>query len=507
MLSHVSQILIAGSGSAILNLGDEVIFASMLQDLRNQFPNARVGVMSANPPGILDRYGVQEIRDSDIQALIEFARQSDLLILGGGGLFYDYWGFAFERLLTQQQTGVGIFLGFALLATLLNKPLMIYAVGVGPLSSEIGKRYTRLAFEQAIIISVRDTQSKELLIQLGIHPDRIRVTADPAWRFPDVSPALGKDLLQNIGLNSTSPILAVSVRPWTNSENQQWEVALAHALDNFVTYQQGTVLFIPFHKSDGITNDYAQSEKIKNLMESRSSAYVLDADLSTEEKISILRNCDLMLGMRLHANILAMRYGIPVVGLVYDPKVANLFVEIGKSEYALDLDLCTAQTLHTLFQKAWAERDNLRAFYEKTIQAMSARAKENVLLAKEAVQHGCLPNSFLSTDTLQWIKDVAIENITHSQEQIQSLTSYIAAQQNQIAAQQNQIAAQQNQIAAQQNQIQVQQAQIEALNSQIHLIFQSSSWKITRPLRFLKRLFTAPRRAIQELINCPPRKS
>jgi len=497
MLSHVSQILIAGSGSAILNLGDEVIFASMLQDLRNQFPNARVGVMSANPPGILDRYGVQEIRDSDIQALIEFARQSDLLILGGGGLFYDYWGFAFERLLTQQQTGVGIFLGFALLATLLNKPLMIYAVGVGPLSSEIGKRYTRLAFEQAIIISVRDTQSKELLIQLGIHPDRIRVTADPAWRFPDVSPALGKDLLQNIGLNSTSPILAVSVRSWTYSENQQWEVELAHALDNFVTYQQGTVLFIPF---DGITNDYAQSEKIKNLMESRSSAYVLDADLSTEEKISILRNCDLMLGMRLHANILAMRYGIPVVGLVYDPKVANLFVEIGKSEYALDLDLCTAQTLHTLFQKAWAERDNLRAFYEKTIQAMSARAKENVLLAKEAVQHGCLPNSFLSTDTLQWIKDVAIENITHSQEQIQSLTSYIAAQQNQIAAQQNQI-------AAQQNQIQVQQAQIEALNSQIHLIFQSSSWKITRPLRFLKRLFTAPRRAIQELINCPPRKS
>ena len=490
MLSHVSQILIAGSGSAILNLGDEVIFASMLQDLRNQFPNARVGVMSANPPGILDRYGVQEIRDSDIQALIEFARQSDLLILGGGGLFYDYWGFAFERLLTQQQTGVGIFLGFALLATLLNKPLMIYAVGVGPLSSEIGKRYTRLAFEQAIIISVRDTQSKELLIQLGIHPDRIRVTADPAWRFPDVSPALGKDLLQNIGLNSTSPILAVSVRSWTYSENQQWEVALAHALDNFVTYQQGTVLFIPF---DGITNDYAQSEKIKNLMESRSSAYVLDADLSTEEKISILRNCDLMLGMRLHANILAMRYGIPVVGLVYDPKVANLFVEIGKSEYALDLDLCTAQTLHTLLQKAWAERDNLRAFYEKTIQAMSARAKENVLLAKEAVQHGCLPNSFLSTDTLQWIKDVAIENITHSQEQIQSLTSYIAAQQNQIAAQQNQI--------------QVQQAQIEALNSQIHLIFQSSSWKITRPLRFLKRLFTAPRRAIQELINCPPRKS
>lgn len=466
MTSHVRRILIAGAGTAAWwNAGDEAILSSMLREMRAQFPGVEIGVISANPRGTLDAYRVREISTSDIQALIEFAQKSDLMILGGGGLFYDYWGFTVEYLLTEAQGGAGIYVGFALLATLLNKPLMIYAVGVGPLFFVTAKHYTRLAFEQASRITVRDNESKELLASLGISPETIQVTADPVWGIPDISPDLGKDLLRGMGINASSPVLGVSVRPWTNHGNEkEWEAEVARALDAFVERNRGTILFIPFHKNDGSVDDHAQSEKIRKQMQYPESAYILESSLKLEEKISLLRCCDLVLGMRLHASILAMRYGIPAIGLAYDPKVTNLFAEVGKPGYSLDLRFLTAETLQFVLQQAWKERDDLRAFYERTAETMSTLAGKNVLLAVEAAKQPSPPNPQFPPDTFHWVKTLFIEDVLRFNRQNKALAQQIIEQ----------------------------QVQIDFLNTQFELLKESFSWKITLPLRFLRMFFQNP---------------
>ncbi len=467
MSSHVRQILIAGAGTAAWwNAGDEAILSGMLLELRAQFPEARIGVVSANPKGALGIYRVMEVPGSDIRALIEFAEQSDLLILGGGGLFYDYWGFTVDDLLTGAQRGAGIYVGFALLATLLNKPLMIYAVGVGPLFSDVGKHYTRLAFEQAHGITVRDSESKEILASLGIPPENVHVTADPVWRFPDISLELSKSLVPPVGLNASSPLLGVSVRPWTNPDAEDdWETEVARALDGFIEQYQGTVLFIPFHKSDGSVDDHAQSEKIRGLMKYADSAHVLDADISLEKKISLLRRCNLTLGMRLHANILAMRYGIPAVGLAYDPKVANLFNEVGKPGYSLDLRLIGAETLLFVLGQAYKERVALRAFYEQCAESMRAKAGENASRAARLTRTMDQVSSHsLPADTFQWVKSLLRDHTLHASEQFISLNQQITEQ----------------------------QAQINFLSAHLNGLKRSFSWKVTLPLRFLRMFFQNP---------------
>lgn len=140
MMEDVKKILIAGAGTgAWWNAGDEAICKTMIADLRAQIPNAHIFLVSANPAGFLTQEGLTEIPFDDITLLSDAIQQSDLVILGGGGIFYDHWHFATGELLTSTHSGLGLYFDIALLATLHNKPLMLYAVGVGPLQSDRGK--------------------------------------------------------------------------------------------------------------------------------------------------------------------------------------------------------------------------------------------------------------------------------------------------------------------------------------------------------------------------------
>ena len=55
----------------------------------------------------------------------------------------------------------------ALLSAIYGKPLMLYAVGVGPLLSEHGRQYTKVIGDLAPRITVRDAASKSLFEQFN----------------------------------------------------------------------------------------------------------------------------------------------------------------------------------------------------------------------------------------------------------------------------------------------------------------------------------------------------
>ena len=156
------RILIAGY-YGFGNAGDEAILAGMLADLRALRPDLEFLVASGDPAGTQADHGVQAIPRDDLQAVLTAVRESDLVILGGGGLFQDYWESVTEDLLTPRQGGLAAYLSFPVLAALLGKPAMIYAAGVGPLRTPEGRRQTRTAFELCQRATVRDAESLALL--------------------------------------------------------------------------------------------------------------------------------------------------------------------------------------------------------------------------------------------------------------------------------------------------------------------------------------------------------
>ncbi|MCK5376929.1 MAG: hypothetical protein KAJ97_07610, partial [Acidobacteria bacterium] len=107
------------------NLGDEAILSSMLAGFESTVPGAKVVVTSGDPEATTARHGIGAVHWRDIPAIVREVGESDLVILGGGGLFLDYWGYAGETLLTRDHWGLPFFAGPAVVAALQGKPLLL----------------------------------------------------------------------------------------------------------------------------------------------------------------------------------------------------------------------------------------------------------------------------------------------------------------------------------------------------------------------------------------------
>ena len=182
--ASMTKVLIAGYYGAG-NLGDEAILSCMLQELGKAIPDFEASVVSTDPADTTHRHGIPSVGYQDIPGLIAAARDSNLVILGGGGLFHDYWDVDPGTVLTPQQSGLAYYAGIPLLARLVGVPCMIYAVGVGPLRTEESRRLTAMAFELASVASVRDALSLDLVALVDKLSERARrrisLSSDPAF--------------------------------------------------------------------------------------------------------------------------------------------------------------------------------------------------------------------------------------------------------------------------------------------------------------------------------------
>ncbi len=387
-------ILIAGY-YGFHNTGDEAILAAMLDGLRAVQPDLDPVVVSGDPPGTQAAHGVRSILWTDMDALVREAEASRLILLGGGGLFHDYWDFDPNSLLSPDHSGIAFYTTFPMLAMLVDKPLMLYAVGIGPLRTAEGQAFTRAAFELADVATVRDEESRRLVISLGIPPDRVQVTADPAFALRPAPPERVQQLLQETGLPANGrPLLGVGLRNWdVGVRPEEWESQIAQALDRFLERHGGFAVFVPLQDlKRGLLDDAAVAERVRDRMQRSGQSVILPAQRTAREKAGVLAACDLVLGMRLHALIFALRAGVPSVGLVYDPKVRLAMEQAGCESYTLDLASASAQLLTDQLERAYRDREEIHSLLADRAGRLDDRAQENARLAA-LLLHQPMPGS------------------------------------------------------------------------------------------------------------------
>ncbi|MBT7192175.1 MAG: glycosyltransferase [Anaerolineae bacterium] len=380
ILGKSKKILIAGY-YGFQNTGDEAILSAMIHDLKEQLGDVDFYVVSGDPSHTKKTHGVHAISWTDIRSITNAITACDMVILGGGGIFHDYWGFDPTTMLTQNHSGIAYFSGIALLAKLLKKPFMLYAIGIGPLMTDLGRQYTQFACEQAQIITVRDIESKLLLEKLGVLSDDIHLTADPAFGIQSMLKGNRSILADN--KKNNGPVLSVAVRNWDfNISQRYWESQVAGALDIFIESHNGTVIFIPFQnlKQSNLCDEEV-SERIRLKMHNKEHAIVLSDNKTAHEKANIISQSDLVLGMRFHSIVFAIASGIPAVGLVYDKKVQNLMNRASLSEYAIPLEKITAQSLSDQLSSVFKNRKRLRENIATQGDSLKKLAKENASLA------------------------------------------------------------------------------------------------------------------------------
>ncbi len=372
------------------NAGDEAILAGMLDALRARRPGLAVTVASGNPERTAAEHGVRAVSAENLPGLIAAVGESDLVILGGGGLFQDYWPVPEETLLTRRQGGLPAYLAYPVLAALLGRPAVIYAVGVGPLTSEEGRRLARAAFALSRRATVRDPSSLALLAEIA--PDLfVELAADPAFPLQPVPAPEIDRLLASFGIAADEPLTGVALRHWDFGVSPEvWEAEAARGLDLHLGDRSektpGRLLFLPFQIETGAwEDDLAVSRRVAAALGRPERALVIDRPLRPAELAGLLGRCGRVLAMRYHAALFALAAGVPVAALAYDPKVASLLDEAGLGALALPPARWRAEEIAAILRQAGepGPRERLAGFATEQ-RRRAGRAAEAALEALDS---------------------------------------------------------------------------------------------------------------------------
>ena len=195
------------------------------------------------------------------------------------------------------------------------------------------------------IITLREPDSQAELLAMGVTVPNIILTADPALTLSCASDDAIDSVMLRAGVPPRGRYLCFALRKWRGFEEKAPLFGRA-AQYAYETYGLTPVFMsVEKHQDPGANQLAAQGLTIPH--------YFLDDAGGAGTIIGALSRMEAVVSMRLHALIFAAGQGIPLAGVVYDPKVSAFLRYIGQDLF-VDLDTLTDDMLHTMIDRAVA---------------------------------------------------------------------------------------------------------------------------------------------------------
>ncbi len=337
------------------NLGDEALLEVIVTQMRARFPALGIDVLSATPEATAKAYGVDATPRWSMRSVREAIGRADVVLSGGGGLLQT----------ATSARSIVYYAGILREAIRQQRKSMIFAQSIGPLDL-LGRIVVRSFCRGLDRATVRDARSLRLLQSL-LPQTPVTQTADPVFLYD--LPVEEIDLTTE-GLGS-DPYAIVSVRKVTTLKDGQH--AIARAVDRLAQTHGVRVAFLAL----GGAADADVSTAIIRLCK---SAPMLLPECPLARAAAILRGARVVVGMRLHALILAARFAVPFLAIPYDPKITALCDDLG---YPLE-PLWTPGRLappdpavDALVDRLMSQRDVLSAELQEKVEEIRAAAARN----------------------------------------------------------------------------------------------------------------------------------
>ena len=260
-------------------------------------------------------------------------RHAGLYINGGGSLIQD----------VTSRRSLWFYLHNIQAAHKAGCKVQMYGCGIGPVLREQHRKLAASVLNASVdVITLREPDSLKELQSMGVTKPEILLTADPALTLPAASEDEIDSVLLRAGIPPHGKYLCFALRNWKGFEDKAPLFAQA-AKYAYETY--------------GLTPVFAAVEKHLDPVAGRLAAagldiphYFLDDAGSAGTIIGALSRMQAVVSMRLHALIFAAGQGIPLAGVVYDPKVSAFLRYIGQENF-LDLDALTADALKAMIDR------------------------------------------------------------------------------------------------------------------------------------------------------------
>ena len=315
------------------NAGDDAILEAILQEMRAIDPDMPITVLTKDPKATRLTYRVRTAGRMDVGTWKKAMRHAGLYINGGGSLIQD----------VTSRRSLWFYLHNIQAAHKAGCKVQMYGCGIGPVLREQHRKLAASVLNASVdVITLREPDSLKELQSMGVTKPEILLTADPALTLPAASEDEIDSVLLRAGIPPHGKYLCFALRNWKGFEDKAPLFAQA-AKYAYETY--------------GLTPVFAAVEKHLDPVAGRLAAagldiphYFLDDAGSAGTIIGALSRMQAVVSMRLHALIFAAGQGIPLAGVVYDPKVSAFLRYIGQENF-LNLNALTADALKAMIDR------------------------------------------------------------------------------------------------------------------------------------------------------------
>ncbi|NLM97688.1 MAG: polysaccharide pyruvyl transferase CsaB [Halanaerobiaceae bacterium] len=326
------------------NLGDEAILMALTALFKTIDQDLEIIIISGNPALTEKRYQVPSVNRNNILEIIKAVKKCDLFISGGGSLLQDITG----------RKSIPFYLGQVFLAQMMGKKTAFFAQGIGPVKSRFYQRCIKYVMNRSDYISVRDADSRELLLKWGVNPEKIRLTADPVFVLKNVLDGLTAD-----ERNKDKALVGVSVRPWASND---YLVPFSEALAKFAGEIEADIMILPLHRRE----DLEISNRLKGLLAGKFPGEVfIEEEDSPLGLLKKYQGIDFFWGVRLHSIIFSVLSGIPFIAVDYDPKIKGFLDALGINS-SVGITAMDSGELYRVSMSLWDNHEKFKkALYNK----------------------------------------------------------------------------------------------------------------------------------------------
>ena len=316
------------------NAGDDAILEAILQEMRAIDPDMPITVLTKDPKATRLTYRVRTAGRMDVLTWKKAMRHAALYINGGGSLIQD----------VTSRRSLWFYLHNIQAAHKAGCKVQMYGCGIGPVLREQHRQLAARVLNASVdVITLREPDSLKELQSMGVTKPEILLTADPALTLPAANSDEIDSVLLRSGIPPRGNYLCFALRNWKGFEEKAplFSQAAQYAYETY-----------------GLTPVFAAVEKHLDPVAGRLAAaglkiphYFLDDAGSAGTIIGALSRMQAVVSMRLHALIFAAGQGIPLAGVVYDPKVSAFLRYIGQENFQ-DLSSLTLERLKAMIDQA-----------------------------------------------------------------------------------------------------------------------------------------------------------
>ncbi len=279
------------------NLGDELLASSLAEAFgKAGVPREELAILSASPADSERSLSMRAVNRWSTVDIFRLLRESDTLLLGGGGLFQD----------ATSIRSSAYYWGIIRLASLAGAIPWAVGQSVGPFRSIPGAFFARNALGKCLFRSVRDERSASQMVSWGLNTSR---TPDPVF-------LLGR---KSKGRELTGGHFLVNIRPWGGSLPLRTVTKAAR----MAAEKKLPVVGVGLSREDVVLMEKLAGSRIFR----PERIILLSASNWRTESEQLFGNAAGAVSMRYHFALLALLSGVPLTLSAYDPKVEEFAAE------------------------------------------------------------------------------------------------------------------------------------------------------------------------------------